>query len=166
MNIQFNTNLLETNVINLAVVIGIVISFVGDALKSLLSNRQNLILSNLEEANKRAINAEQKLFEAREKFESAKIKAQEIQNQSINTINKDRIQFKTQTKEAVQRLENLKKETLTFQQKKALTILSKKVIALSLKQVKNKLQSRTDLKFQNSINNFYIALLRNYESFN
>ena len=118
----------------------------------------------MEEANKRAINAEQKLFEAREKFESAKIKAQEIQNQSINTINKDRIQFKTQTKEAVQRLENLKKETLTFQQKKALTILSKKVIALSLKQVKNKLQSRTDLKFQNSINNFYIALLRNYES--
>ena len=58
----------------------------------------------MEEANKRAINAEQKLFEAREKFESAKIKAQEIQNQSINTINKDRIQFKTQTKEAVQRL--------------------------------------------------------------
>lgn len=120
----------------------------------------------MEEANKRAINAEQKLFEARSKFESAKIKAQEIQNQSINTINKDRIQFKTQTKEAVQRLENLKKETLIFQQKKALTILSKKVIALSLKQVKNKLQSRTDLKFQNSINNFYIALLRNYESFN
>lgn len=120
----------------------------------------------MEEANKRAINAEQKLFEARSKFESAKIKAQEIQNQSINTINKDRIQFKTQTKESVQRLENLKKETLIFQQKKALTILSKKVIALSLKQVKNKLQSRTDFKFQNSINNFYIALLRNYESFN
>lgn len=117
----------------------------------------------MEEANKRASNAEEKLVEARLKFESAKIKAQEIQNQSINTINKDRIHFTIQTKEAIQRLESLKKETLTFQQQKALSILSKKVIALSLKQVKDKLQNRTDLKFQNSINNFYIALLRNYE---
>ena len=120
----------------------------------------------MEEANNRAINAEQKLVEARSKYESAKIKAQEIQNQSINTIKKDKIYFKTQTQESIQRLEILKKETLLFQQQKALTILSKKVIELSLTQVKTKLQNRTDIKFQNSINNFYIALLRSYESFN
>ena len=120
----------------------------------------------MEEANKRAINAEQKLVEARSKFESSKMKVKEIQTQSINTIKKDRIDFKTKTKEAIQRLENLKKETLLFQQQKALTILSKKVIVLSLTQVKEKLKRRTDLKFQNSINNFYIALLRSYESFN
>ena len=64
-------------------------------------------MSNLEEANKRAINAEQKLIEARSKYESAKMKAQEIQNQSINTIKKDKIYFKTQTTEAIQRIESL-----------------------------------------------------------
>lgn len=166
MNIQFNTNLLETNVINLVVVIGIVISFVGDALKSLLNNRQNLILSNLEEADKKAANAEKKLIDVRSRFEAAKIKAQEIKDQSINTVKKDKIHFQTKTQEAIQKLKILKTETLAFQQQKALNILSKKVIALSLTQVKEKLRSRHDLKFQNAINNFYIALLRSYESFN
>jgi len=36
----FNTNILETNVINLAVVIAVVVSFVGDAVRELLKNRK------------------------------------------------------------------------------------------------------------------------------
>ena len=135
-------------------------------MRSLLNNRKNLILSNLDEADKRALSAQKKLEQARSQFEAAKLKSQDIQIQSINTVKKDRIHSKTQTEEAIQRLEILKKETLIFQQKKALNFLSKKVIQLSLIQVKDKLQSRVDLKFQNSINNFYIALLRNYESLN
>lgn len=135
-------------------------------MRSLLNNRKNLILSNLDEADKRALSAQKKLEQARSQFEAAKLKSQDIQIQSINTVKKDRIHSKTQTEESIQRLEILKKETLIFQQKKALNLLSKKVIQLSLIQVKDKLQSRVDLKFQNSINNFYIALLRNYESLN
>ena len=36
----FNTNLLETNVLNLAVVLAIVLTYVGDALRGLLENRK------------------------------------------------------------------------------------------------------------------------------
>ena len=89
---------------------------------------------------------------------------QEIQNQSFNTIKKDKIQSKKQTQEAIQRLEYLKKETLIFQQQKTLNLLSKKIIQLSLSQAQKKLKSCTDIKFQNSINNFYITLFRNYQS--
>ena len=35
-----NTNILETNVINLAVVIAVVVTFVGDAVRELLENRK------------------------------------------------------------------------------------------------------------------------------
>lgn len=62
----------------------------------------------------------------------------------------------------IQRLDKLKQETLLSQQQKALELLSKKVIQSSLTQVQEKLQNRIDSKFQTSINNFYIALLRNY----
>lgn len=148
------------------IVIGIVISFVGDALFSLLKNRQNTILLNLEEANKRAIDAQKKLEKARTEFELSKLKVQEIQNQSFNTIKKDKLQSKKQTQEAIQRLEYLKKETLIFQQQKTLNLLSKKIIQLSLSQAQKKLKSCTDIKFQNSINNFYITLFRNYQSLN
>lgn len=135
-------------------------------MRSLLNNRRELILANLSEADKRAIKAQEKLIEARSKFEVATQKAQDIRNQSIGTVKEDKIQSQIQTEEMVQRLEKLKKETLLFQQQKALNLVSKKVIQLSLKQVQEKLQNRVDLKFQNSINNFYIALLRNYESLN
>ncbi len=44
----FNFNILETNLINLSVVIGIVVSFGGNALRSLLDNRKQTILTNLD----------------------------------------------------------------------------------------------------------------------
>nr|ANG44398.1 CF0 subunit I of ATP synthase [Ostreobium sp. OS1B] len=162
MDIQFNTNILETNIINLIVVIVVVISFVGDALRSLLENRQQLILANLSEADKRAKKAQEKLIEAKSQFEAAKLKSEEIAKQGIVTLNKDKDNSQIQTEEMIQRLDKLKKETLLSQQQKALKLLSKKVIQSSLTQVQEKLQKRIDSKFQTSINNFYIALLRNY----
>lgn len=148
------------------IVIGIVISFVGDALLSLLKNRQNTILLNLQEADKRVVDAEKKLEKARIELELSKLKVKEIQNQSFNTIKKDKIQSTKQTQEVIQRLENLKKQTLIFEYQKTLNVLSKKIIQLSLNQVQTKLKSCADMKFQNSINNFYITLFRHYDSLN
>jgi len=145
------------------IVIGIVISFVGDALLSLLKNRQNTILLNLQEADKRAIDIQKKLQKARTEFELSKLKVQEIQNQSFSTIKKNKLQSKKQTQEAIQKLEYLKKETLVFQEQKTLNVLSKKIIQLSLSQAQKKLKSCTDIKLQNAINNFYITLFRNYQ---
>ena len=135
----------------------------GDALRSLLENRQQLILSNLSEADKRAQKAQEELIEARSQFEAAKIKAEEIAKQGVTTLNKDKNDSKIQTEEIIQRLDQLKKETLFSQQQKALKMLSKKVIQSSLVQVQEKLQNRIDYKFHTSINNFYIAILRHYE---
>ena len=42
----FNTNLFETNILNLAAVIGIVVIIVGDAVQSVLDQRrQNILLT-------------------------------------------------------------------------------------------------------------------------
>ena len=116
---------------------------------------------NLNEANNRAQQAEEKLIEAKSQFEIAIVKAKEIENQGIITLNKDNSTSRLQTEEMIQRLDQLKKEKLLSQYQKILKILSKKVIHSSLVQVKKKLQSRVDSKFQASINNFYIALFRN-----
>jgi F-type H+-transporting ATPase subunit b len=75
----FNTNILETNVINLAVVIAVVVSVVGDAVRELLKNRKKqlliiyvkLIISN----------------EALEKRDLAKAQLQEAQSKEIGTRN-------------------------------------------------------------------------------
>jgi hypothetical protein len=57
----FNTNLLETNVLNLAVVLAVVVTYVGDALRGLLANRKQNILNNFQEAEQRASEAQERL---------------------------------------------------------------------------------------------------------
>ena len=61
----FNTNLLETNVLNLAVVLAVVVTYVGDAIRGLLANRKQNILNNFREADQRASEAQERLNKAR-----------------------------------------------------------------------------------------------------
>lgn len=82
--------------------------------------------------------------------------------QGIITLNEDKDKFQLQTEETIQRLSTLKKEALLFQEQKALKLVLEKVIQLSVTQVRERLQNRINSKFQISINNFYIALFRNY----
>lgn len=150
----------------LLVVIGVVISFVGDALSSLLKNRQKLILSNLNEAEGRAEKAKEDFNEAHLQFELAKRKTIEIAEQATINLNKEKEDAQLQTEEIIRRLEKLKEEALLSQRQKALKSLSKQFIQSSLTQVRKKLQSRVDFKFQISITNFYISLIRNSGFFN
>jgi len=61
----FNTNLIETNVLNLRVVVRIVVKVVGDALKNILDERRQIILSTLQEADKKERKIQQQLREAK-----------------------------------------------------------------------------------------------------
>ncbi|BEI31688.1 CF0 ATP synthase subunit I (chloroplast) [Bryopsis sp. KO-2023] len=158
-----NTNIFDTNIINLAVVIAIVISFVGDALKSLLKNREQLIVSNIQEAVKREEEAIEKLNNAQKKLISSQQKVTEIKQQSLVTAETEKEKYKKQTVEDIERLKKLKQDTILFQQQNAIKQLSKQVINLALKQVYKKIENRYDGLFQNSVNNFYIALFRNYQ---
>ena len=73
-----NTNIFETNVINLAAVVAVVVSFVGKNLSALLDERKKTIFSNLEEANLRAKEAQEKLAFAKSQLELAQKKAKVV----------------------------------------------------------------------------------------
>jgi F-type H+-transporting ATPase subunit b len=158
-----NTNILETNIINLAVVLGVVISFVGDALRSLLENRKQTIVKNLLEADQRANEAQEKLNQAKIQFEFSQKKAIEIEEQSIIAAEQEKKKSIDQATKDALRLEDLKKETLLLQQQKAVSEISQQVITLALSQVREKLNNRLDPNFHASVNNFNIVLFTNYK---
>ncbi len=160
----FNTNILETNIINLAVVIAVVISFVGDALRSLLENRKQTVLNNLREADQRALEAQEKLNQAKAQLELSKKKAAEIREQGVNTAEQEKVQTTRQTEKDIARLEELKKETINLQQQKVVSQISQQVVALALTKVRNTLEKSLDETFHSSVNNFNIVLLTNYKS--
>ncbi len=159
----FNTNILETNIINLSVVIFIVFSFVGDALKTLLQNRREIILANLQEADKRAIEAQEKLLEAQKQFDRAIEKANHIKQEALSTADKEKNQILKQTEIEIKKFETSKDENLKVERQKIISQISQQVISLALIKVREKLKKSLDLPFHSSVNNFNIFLLKNYK---
>lgn len=159
----FNTNILETNVLNLAVVLAIVITYVGDALRGLLANRKQTILTNFREADQRASEAQERLNQARLQLEKAKTKADEITQQAIFTVDQEKKQILQQTQEDIKRLSILQQETLKFEQQKAQNELAQKLVRLALHQVREKLNQRLNASIHTAVNHFQIVLFTNYK---
>lgn len=159
----FNTNILETNVLNLAVVLAIVVTYVGDALRGLLANRKQTILNNFREADQRALEAQEKLNQARLQLEKAKTKADEISQQAVFTVDQEKKQILSQTQEDIKRLSILQQETLKFEQQKAQNELAQKLVRLALHQVREKLTQRLNSSIHTAVNHFQIVLFTNYK---
>lgn len=155
----FNGNILETNIINLSVVVGVVVSFGGDALRSLLDTRKETILKNFAEAKQRSEEARAKLALASEEVENAKVKAQEISNQTASILEKERQMYAQQLESETKRLTTLKEETLTFQEQRAKFQISTQIIALAVEKVEQTIKSRLTPRLHDSVNNFNILLL-------
>ena len=56
------------------------------------------------------------------------------------------------------RLEEVKQETIKFQQQKAINQVSQQVVSLALNKVREKLNNRLNSSFHSSVNNFNIVL--------
>jgi F-type H+-transporting ATPase subunit b len=153
----FNTNVFETNIINLAAVVGIVVSFVGKNLSSLLEDRKNTIVKNLQEANQRAIEAEEKLTAARAQLEIAKKKAQEIREEGILRATQEINNVVSQHELRLALLQEFKQDTLQFYQQKAFKQAYMYVINKIMTRVRERLNKGLDSTYHVVVNNFYVS---------
>jgi len=158
-----NTNIFETNIINLAAVIGIVVSVVGSNFSALLEERKNTIVNNLQEANQRALEAEQKLAEARTLLESAKKKAQEIREEGITRATQEINTVVNEHELRLSKLGEFKDETVSFYQEKAFKEAYLYVISRIMTRVREKLNKGLNSNYHLVVNNFYISRLTEYE---
>jgi len=84
LEIGFNTDIFDTNLINLSLVVGVVVTLGGDALTSALDERRRSILSSLEDANNKFNEAQNLLKSTQIKLEKAKIEALSIEKAAPN----------------------------------------------------------------------------------
>ena len=78
-----NTNILETNVINIGLLIGLLIYSFSDVVKSTLKEREESISLNLDTAANKLIFANQQFKDAEEALAAIRLKAKEIKIQTI-----------------------------------------------------------------------------------
>lgn len=152
-----NTNILETNIINLAAVVGVVVTFVGQNLTATLEDRKNTILKNLQEANQRAIEAQQKLEQARKQLVDAQRKAQEIRQEGNMRLQQELNSVVKEHESRLARLNDFKAETVQFYQQKAFKQASLYVISRMMSRVKERLTRGLDTNAQVQVNNYYVV---------
>ena len=135
----FKTDLFETNILNLAVVLGIVVTFVGDALRTLLDQRQKIILSTLQEVDQKAKEVQQRLEEARESVETARLRAQEIRNQAIQTVEQENVIMQQMLKDDLLRLQERGRQRIQLERQKMIQFVARQVANITLKRTEGSL---------------------------
>nr|UXD06233.1 ATP synthase CF0 subunit I [Eutreptia sp. CCAC 1914B] len=116
-----NTNILETNVLNLAVVVAILVYFGKDILRDSLKTRKENILKNIQDSVEKKMQAVDNLNSATLQFENAKLKANEIRSQGIIVAKQNSEKLLQNMQESIKRLEDTKNFTIRFEEEKAIT---------------------------------------------
>lgn len=127
-----NTNLFETNVLNLAVVVVIVVNVVGDALKDLLDQRRKIILSTIAEANQREKDAQSRLAEAQVSVELARKQSQEIRIQAVKIVEQESSTIQKQFKETLQQIKEKGAQEIQLERQRAVNSIAQQVADLAL----------------------------------
>jgi F-type H+-transporting ATPase subunit b len=127
-----NTDLFETNVLNLIVVVGIVVTFVGDALRDLLDQRRKVILSTLQEADKKASEAQNRLEEAKKSVETARLRTQEILDQASKTAEQESFFIQEQFSNDLKRLQDRSQQGIQLERQRTVQSIAQQVANLAL----------------------------------
>ena len=132
-----NTDILETNILNLVVVLGVVVTVVGDAVRALLDQRRESVLFTLQEADRKVREAQLLLEEANKAVETARFRSQEIRIQAVKSVEQERYAIQQQLKEDLQRLKDRSSKTVQLERRRTIQIITKKVADLALTTAEN-----------------------------
>jgi len=83
--ITLNSDILETGVINIALLVGILVYTGKDFLGSLLEERKTIIVKSVQDAEDRLNEAQNRLSEAKKQLNQASVVISEIKNETIAT---------------------------------------------------------------------------------
>lgn len=155
-----NTNILETNLINLAVVIGVLVYFGKGVLTTILNNRKETILSTIRDAEERYQEAIEKLNQARTQLEQAKAKAEEIRVNGILQMEREKQELIKAADEDSKRLEEAKNMTIRFDEQKAIVQIRQQVSRLTVKRALEIINSRLNGDLHARMIDYHIGLFK------
>nr|YP_009825462.1 ATP synthase CF0 subunit I [Botrychium lunaria]QIU83277.1 ATP synthase CF0 subunit I [Botrychium lunaria] len=166
-----NTNILEINLINLGVVMGVLI-YLGKGvcashpseLTNLLGNRKRTILSTIRDAEERYREATDRLEQARTRLQQAEVKADEIRSNGLARMEREKRDLINAADEDSKRLEESKNSTIRFEEQRAIEQVRQQVSRLALERALESLSSRSNSGSCSRIIDYHIGLLGAMES--
>jgi F-type H+-transporting ATPase subunit b len=155
----FNTNLLETNILNLAVVLPLVFSFGKDTLTAILDSRREKILNSLRSADDRFKQAQLELDAAKSELAFAATKVKEIQNDGRKTMEALRLEETKRYEELHQRFDELKEETVRLEEEKVVTAFRQQLISAAFEKAIEGIRARMNAELHQKYIDAKITLM-------
>ncbi|MBH8578426.1 F0F1 ATP synthase subunit B [Nostocaceae cyanobacterium CENA369] len=146
-----NIDIFETNLINLAILVGILFYFGRKVLSNILNERQANIATAIQEAEGRLKEAQISLSQAQEQLTQAQAEAQRIRKAAEENAQKAKEATLTRAAQDVERLKQTAAADLNTERERALAELRQRVAALALQKVESELRSGIADDVQQSI---------------
>jgi F-type H+-transporting ATPase subunit b len=126
-----NTNLLETNVLNLRVVLRLVFVFVGDAFSALLTERRGRISSTIEDTERRSEKILIKVKMRTETRDLAEIGREEVRKQVPQLIAQEKLRVATQLEIDIRQFQDKRNQALEMARKQNAQRVAEKIFNLA-----------------------------------
>jgi F-type H+-transporting ATPase subunit b len=134
-----NFDILETNLINLAIVIGVLVYFGKGFLGSKLSARRQEIETAITQAEARQKQAASALAEQQQKLQMAKKEAERIKAEAQTNAEAARAAVMAQSAKDIERMKAAAAQDMSSQQDKVMQELRRRVSALAMEKVRAQL---------------------------
>ncbi len=139
-----NFNLLETNLINLVIIIGVLFYFGRQFLGNLLSARRERIESEISEAEQRAERAAAQLAEAQQKLAQAKSEAERIRSRAAETAQRAKERVLADGRAEVERIRENAAQDVSSEQERAIAEIRDRIAKQALARSEARLQEILD----------------------
>lgn len=154
-----NLDILETNIINLAILVGILFYFGRKVVSNILNERRSNIEIAIREAEERADISASALKEAQQKLTESLAEAERIRESAAASAQTAREAILAKAAEDVERLKQTAAGDLNTERERALTQVRQQVVAMALQNVEAQLSTGVDEAAQQTLIDRSIALL-------
>ncbi|MEO1294592.1 MAG: F0F1 ATP synthase subunit B [Cyanobacteria bacterium J06636_16] len=155
----FNFDILETNLINLVIVIGVLIYFGRKFLGNTLTSRRAAIEEAIKDAESRQRKATAALAEQQQNLAQAQFKAKEIVATAKQNAAKVREDILAQAQADIERMQAAAQQDMSSQEERVMRELRQRIAELAITRVENELPSRLNADIQSSLIDKSISLL-------
>ncbi len=138
----FNLDLLETNLINIAIVIGVLIYFGRGLLGNLLGERRSKIEADLAAAEQRARAATTALAETNRKLEEAQAEVERLRQEAVTNAANIKEKILKDNLAEVERIKAAAIQDLGAERDRAIAEIKARVALLALEQVETQLPQK------------------------
>ncbi|MDJ0732237.1 MAG: F0F1 ATP synthase subunit B [Crocosphaera sp.] len=157
--IRFHFDFLESNILNLAILVSILVFYGRKAIGNILSERRNQIAQAIQEAEEKQRTAAQALAEEKEKLAQAQKEAERIRQAATERAKTIKAEIQAQSERDIARLKETAAADLSSEQERVMAQLKKQIAEQAIIQAENQLKAQVDNNTQQRLIDRSIAQL-------